>query len=53
MYFNIDKCKVMHIGKHNPETKYTMKKGDSLSDIITCDLHSLKGRRLRGDLIET
>ena len=37
LYFNVDKCKVMHIGKNNPETKYTMKKGDSLSDIITCE----------------
>ena len=24
MQFNVDKCKVMHIGKHNPEFKYTM-----------------------------
>jgi len=24
MQFNVDKCKVMHIGKHNPEFKYSM-----------------------------
>ena len=24
MQFNIDKCKVMHIGRHNPEFEYTM-----------------------------
>jgi len=24
MQFNVDKCKVMHFGKHNPEFKYVM-----------------------------
>ena len=24
MQFNVDKCKVMHFGKHNPEFKYIM-----------------------------
>ena len=37
LYFNVEKCKVMHIGKNNPETKYTMKKGENSSDIATCE----------------
>ena len=37
LYFNVEKCKVMHIGNNNPETKYTMKKGDNLENIITCE----------------
>ena len=24
MQFNVEKCKVMHIGKHNPEFRYTL-----------------------------
>ena len=26
MQFNVDKCKVMHTGKHNPHLKYSMAK---------------------------
>jgi hypothetical protein len=25
MAFNIAKCKVMHVGRHNPEFEYTMR----------------------------
>lgn len=31
MSFNVDKCKVMHVGKHNPRTEYKMN-GVSLSE---------------------
>jgi len=32
MLFNVDKCKVMHIGKENPNLSYYMK-GKQLEDV--------------------
>ena len=47
MQFNVDKCKVMHIWKHNPEVKYTMANTqlktvheEDLGVLITEDLKS-------------
>ena len=37
LYFNTGKCKVLHIGKNNPELDYKMKLGDTHVDIIKCE----------------
>ena len=50
MSFNVDKCKVMHIGSRNPEEEYTMLNGSlkqtneekDLGVIITKDLKTTK-----------
>ena len=35
MHFNIDKCKIMHFGKHNSAYKYKMENADgSLSELV-------------------
>ena len=36
LYFNVAKCKVMHIGKKNPETKYYMKIENDLQSLESC-----------------
>ena len=36
LYFNVSKCKVMHIGKNNPKTKYFMKIENENQKIDTC-----------------
>ena len=37
LYFNTGKCKVLHIGKNNPELDYKMKLGDTHVDIMKCE----------------
>ncbi len=37
LYFNVSKCKVMYIGKNNPETKYNMKLDTANTQIISCN----------------
>ena len=37
LYFNVDKCKVMHIGKNNPGVTYNMMKDGKESSIQTCE----------------
>jgi hypothetical protein len=37
LYFNVDKCKVMHMGRNNPCVSYTMKLGDSNIDLKKCE----------------
>ena len=37
LYFNTAKCKVLHIGKNNPEMDYKMKLGDSHINISKCE----------------
>ena len=36
LYFNVQKCKVMHIGKNNPQTKYFMKLESSRQELEKC-----------------
>ena len=36
LYFNVSKCKVMHIGKSNPKTNYFMKIENENQKIDTC-----------------
>jgi hypothetical protein len=36
LYFNIDKCKVMHAGKQNPEIEYKMKLKDGTGTLSSC-----------------
>ena len=36
LFFNDSKCKVMHIGKKNPEITYTMISSDGQTEISTC-----------------
>ena len=36
LYFNVSKCKVMHIGKRNPQTEYYMKIENDKQKIETC-----------------
>ena len=36
LYFNVEKCKVMHLGRNNPGVKYTMKMGNDDFDITVC-----------------
>ena len=36
LYFNISKCKVLHIGKDNPRNDYKMKVGTDLVNVQTC-----------------
>ena len=35
--FNVQKCKVMHIGKKNPRTNYYMSSTDTNQPISVCD----------------
>ena len=35
LYINVSKCKVMHIGKRNPEVEYTMKLNNDAQKINT------------------
>jgi hypothetical protein len=37
LYFNVSKCKVMHVGKSNPLNEYTMKMGDNIEFINKCE----------------
>jgi len=37
LYFNADKCKVLHLGTGNPCFTYTMKTDNVTSQIVTCD----------------
>ena len=37
LYFNVSKCKVMHIGKKNPKVDYFMKIEDNLQKLETCE----------------
>ena len=38
LYFNADKCKVMHIGLHNQRFNYTMKlSNEEIVNILKCD----------------
>jgi len=37
LYFNVDKCKVLHIGKNNPCHAYYMTANNTTSKITTCD----------------
>ena len=37
LYFNTTKCKVLHIGRNNPELDYKMKLGDSHINLTKCD----------------
>ena len=37
LYFNVSKCKVMHIGKKNPKIEYYMKLEDNLQKLETCE----------------
>ena len=37
LYFNVGKCKVMHIGKKNPKTEYYMKIEENLQTLEKCE----------------
>lgn len=37
LYFNVSKCKVMHIGRNNPRVDYTMTKDGKTTKIETCE----------------
>ena len=37
LYFNVQKCKVMHVGKKNPKHQYKMKIGTETKEILTCE----------------
>ena len=37
LYFNVSKCKVMHIGRNNPRVEYTMTKDGKTTKIETCE----------------
>ena len=37
LYFNTDKCKVMHVGKDNPYVTYTMEKKNTSSPVTVCE----------------
>lgn len=37
LYFNVSKCKVMHIGRNNPKSDYTMKLEKDVQKITSCN----------------
>ena len=37
LYFNVDKCKVLHVGKNNPEHEYNMKINEEYRLIHKCE----------------
>ena len=37
LYFNTEKCKVMHAGRNNPNKEYNMIKNDTVCTVTTCN----------------